>query len=169
MARARIGRATTIATSTALQKCSPACVAAPPLGFQRDATQAKMPTLTQSTHSLSRLLSGSDYVGRGHHHRGAHLDSCSELSCCGGKWRNILAISRPNMMQWSPGRPRAHDVGVVRQQHGSNDPGSGARSSEDCPWNPLWSSICGDSVQRGELRAERLFTQSHTRAYPGMP
>ena len=81
-----------------------------------------------------RLLSGSDYVGRGYHHRGAHLDSSSELSCCGGKWQNILAIFRPNMMQWSPGRPRAHDVGVVRQQHGSNDPGSGARSSEDCPW-----------------------------------
>ena len=81
-----------------------------------------------------RLLSGSDYVGRGYHHRGAHLVSSRELSCCGGRWQNILAIGRPNMMQRSSGRPRRDGGWRCRQQLGSNDLG-------DCPFGGAFSLV----------------------------
>ena len=99
---------------------------------------------------LLRLLSGSDYVGRGYHHRGAHLVSSRELSCCGGRWQNILAIGRPNMMQRSSGRPRRDGGWRCRQQLGSNTRG-------DCPcgslWCFLWSFLCGDSIDDRSWRA----------------
>ena len=81
-----------------------------------------------------RLLSGSDYVGRGYHHRGAHLVSSRELSCCGGRWQNILAIGRPNMMQRSSGRPRRDGGWRCRQQLGSNTRG-------DCPCGGAFSLV----------------------------